>query len=238
MFNKLRRLLAKILFPNSYDSKAFVRYLIKKGASIGENTRFIAPRQCQVDVNRASYITIGCNCCLSFVTLLAHDYSWYVFEAVYKDILPDPGGKIVIGNNCFVGYQACILKDTIIGDNVIIGARSVVKGYVPSNTVWAGVPARQICTLDELYEKRANNRMEDAFKRLNYIREFTNKEANLSDMGMFAFLFLDRTEENYEKYIKEIEFNGINDNPKIKEDFFSSKPQIDYLDFLNYQQKM
>lgn len=40
-----------------------------------------------------------------------------------------------------------------IGDNVIIGAGSVVTKNIPSDSVAAGVPARVICSLDEYYEK-------------------------------------------------------------------------------------
>lgn len=135
---KVKNKINKLLYPNCYSSEAYVQYLRKKGAMIGERTRFIAPKKCNVDEGRAEYITIGEDCCLSFVTILAHDYSWYVLFKAYGEMLPDSGGKVVIGNNCFVGYQACILKDTTIGDNVIIGARSVVKGIVPSNTCWGG----------------------------------------------------------------------------------------------------
>lgn len=43
--------------------------------------------------------------------------------------------KIIIGNNVWVGVNAVILKGSNIGDNSIIGAGCVVKGYVPSNCV-------------------------------------------------------------------------------------------------------
>ena len=82
-----------ILEPNRWNSSAFVEYLQSKGPIIGENTRFISPRNCDVDINRAQYITIGNNCCLSVVTLLAHDYSWYTLFDAYDDILPDGGGQ-------------------------------------------------------------------------------------------------------------------------------------------------
>ena len=143
----------RLLHRNTYSSEAFVKYLKKKGATVGENTRFINPEKCHIDPGRMDYISIGDNCCLVYVSMIAHDYSWYIFADAFDAVLPDPGGHIKIGNNCFIGYEACILKGTTIGDNVIIGARAVVKGNVPPNTVWGGVPAKQICTLHELYEK-------------------------------------------------------------------------------------
>ena len=205
-----------------------------KGALIGEGTRFISPTRCSVDANRAEYITIGNNCCLSIVTLLAHDYSWFTFLDAYNDIVPDGGGKIVIGNNCFIGYEAVILKNTEIGDNCIIGARAVVKGKVPSGTVWAGCPAKQICTVEELYNRRKKNEIREAQYRRNIIRQKYKREPTIHEMGMFGFLFLPRSEENYNQYLKNIEFNGIRNNPKVRTSFFATEPQFSsFEEFLN-----
>jgi len=50
-------------------------------------------------------------------------------------------GEIVIGNNVWIGDKATILGGVHIGDNVIVGANSVVTKDVPSNTMVAGMPA-------------------------------------------------------------------------------------------------
>lgn len=212
------------LYPHTWCNQAFVDFLREKGAHIGKNTRFIRPEKCTVDFVRADYISIGDNCCLSHANIIAHDYSWYTLLDSKKDLLPDPGGEITIGNNCFIGFEAVILKNTHIGDNVIIGARSVVKGNVPSNTVWAGCPAKQICTIDELYDKRVNSRITDAIYRRDHIRSHFNREARIEDMGLFAYLFLERTEINYDKHIKEIEFNGVKDCGSLRSFFYNTKP--------------
>ena len=52
--------------------------------------------------------------------------------------------KIVIGDRCWLGAQSVILPGTTIGDDVVIGAGSVVKGEIPPRTVVAGVPAKVI----------------------------------------------------------------------------------------------
>ncbi|MDN3596245.1 serine O-acetyltransferase [Zunongwangia endophytica] len=49
-----------------------------------------------------------------------------------------------LGNNIYVGSGARILGPVIIGDNVVIGANSVVVKDIPSNCVVAGVPAKVI----------------------------------------------------------------------------------------------
>ena len=234
MFRRLLEIIrypGSLLHPNSYNNKRYLEYLREYGVTVGENTRFISPINCHVDVNRGDYIKIGDNCCLSFVTILAHDYSWYTFLDAFDDVLPDPGGKVEIGNNCFIGYEACILKDTKIGDNVIIGARSVVKGEIPSNTVWAGVPARQICTLEELYARKSKQRVLDALSRRDHVRECCKRDPSIDEMGLFSFLFLERSEENYEKYIKNVEFNGVKNQQKLRKTFFDTNPL-----FCSYEQ--
>ncbi|UHA57884.1 hypothetical protein KDJ21_013390 [Metabacillus litoralis] len=43
---------------------------------------------------------------------------------------------MTIGENVWIGSNVVILRDTHIGDNVVIAAGSVVKGNVPSNTIY------------------------------------------------------------------------------------------------------
>ncbi len=49
-----------------------------------------------------------------------------------------------VGHNVWLGYGACILRGTTIGDNAIVGTSAVVTKEVPENAVVGGVPARVI----------------------------------------------------------------------------------------------
>lgn len=51
-------------------------------------------------------------------------------------------GKILIGKNVWIGDKASILGGVTIGDNVIIGAGSIVTHDIPSNTMAMGIPAK------------------------------------------------------------------------------------------------
>lgn len=52
--------------------------------------------------------------------------------------------KIIVGDNCVLGANCCILGEVKIGDNSKVGANSVVLKDVPSNTTVVGVPAKAI----------------------------------------------------------------------------------------------
>lgn len=52
-------------------------------------------------------------------------------------------GSAVIGNGCFIGYGATILK-VRIGDGATIGAHALVTKDVPAGETWAGVPASKM----------------------------------------------------------------------------------------------
>lgn len=43
-----------------------------------------------------------------------------------------------IGNNVYIGPHTCVIDDVIIGDNVTIGAGSVVTKNIPENATAAG----------------------------------------------------------------------------------------------------
>lgn len=58
--------------------------------------------------------------------------------------VPSKGRDIVIGNGCFIGSGVIIIGPVIIGDNVRIGAGSVVTKDIDSASFVAGIPAKLI----------------------------------------------------------------------------------------------
>lgn len=56
-------------------------------------------------------------------------------------------GKVVIGNNVWIGEKASILPGTTIGDGAVVGANSVVTRDVPSYSIVVGSPARVVYTM-------------------------------------------------------------------------------------------
>lgn len=60
----------------------------------------------------------------------------------------DPSGIPKIGNDVYISAGARILGDITIGNNVIVGANSVVIKDVPDNCIVAGIPAKVIRSID------------------------------------------------------------------------------------------
>jgi len=93
-------------------------------------------------ISIGDYVKISTN-----VTILAHDASPCIVGCGTKV------GKVSIGNNVFIGTGSTILCDTKIGNNVIIGAGTLVTKDLPDDGVYAGMPAKRICSIDEYRER-------------------------------------------------------------------------------------
>lgn len=92
-------------------------------------------------------ITIGQNCVVaSGVNII--DTNGHELYSTDRTVNRDKPEKIQIGNNVWIGLNAIILKGTIIGDNSVVSAGSVVKGNFPSNSLIMGNPATVVKTLD------------------------------------------------------------------------------------------
>jgi acetyltransferase-like isoleucine patch superfamily enzyme len=62
----------------------------------------------------------------------------------FEDLNKYDVASVSIGRNCWIGNGAAILAGVTLGDNVVVGANSVVTKSFPSNVVIAGVPAKII----------------------------------------------------------------------------------------------
>lgn len=141
----LKKVLRKIINKkSSWDRE--MEYLLSHGLKLGKNSSLLPG--CLIDSAWPWLIEIGDNVTITPNTVvLAHDASTNIVGCSTKL------GRVIIGNNVFIGTRSVVLCNTRIGDNVIIGAGSVVSGNLPGNAVYAGVPARRICSIEEYKEK-------------------------------------------------------------------------------------
>lgn len=92
------------------------------------------------------------------VHVLAHDAS------MKKAIGYTKIGRVIIGNNVFVGARSVILPNVKFGDNVVIGAGSIVTKDLPANGIYAGNPCRKIMD----YEQWLAEKEEELSRVKNY----------------------------------------------------------------------
>ena len=90
----------------------------------------------------------------SGVTFINHDITALMFRYMDNDpLIQERKGKIVIGDNVFIGSNSIVLYDVTIGNNVIIGAGSIVTKDIPDGCVAAGIPCRIIGKFED-YKKK------------------------------------------------------------------------------------
>ena len=144
--NKLKETyLSKVVFRG--DNVKFSRYL---GAKVGQRTKVLT-RPVELLGSEPYLVEIGDHVEItSGVRFITHDGGVWVLRDQHPDV--DVFGKIVIGNNVFIGFNAIVMPGVTIGDNCVIGAGSVVTRDVPPNSIVAGVPAKVLKSLDDYRE--------------------------------------------------------------------------------------
>jgi glycosyltransferase involved in cell wall biosynthesis len=84
------------------------------------------------------------------VHFFTHGGGW-ILRDEYPNI--DIFGKIEIKNNVYIGSGSYILMGVTIGNNVVVGARTVVTKSIPDNVVVAGNPAKIIGSINDFKHK-------------------------------------------------------------------------------------
>lgn len=124
--------------------------LVKMGLTVGKNFNRLGG--VILDPSHCWLLSIGDNVTMApRVHVLCHDASTKLFLGLTKI------GRVSIGDNVFIGAESVVLPNVKIGNNVIIGANSTITNDVPDNVVVAGTPARIICTLEEYLSKQKEN---------------------------------------------------------------------------------
>jgi acetyltransferase-like isoleucine patch superfamily enzyme len=144
----LRSTVENLLFRYG-DVHMRARIARRWGVRVGEETRLG-----RVSFGSEPYlITIGTRCQITDgVCFITHDGGTWVLRHL-KGYFGSKFGTITIGDNVFIGLNAILLPGVTIGSNAVIGAGSVVTGPVPEGCVAAGNPARQICSIDEYFDR-------------------------------------------------------------------------------------
>jgi hypothetical protein len=169
-----------------------------------------------VDLTRPSLVTIGSNCYFnSHFTLLTHDWVTKVFIQSGREFLPS-SGRVTIGNNVSTGQHVMVLKGVTIGDNVFIGAGSIVTKDIPANSIAVGAPCKVVMSLEDYYQKRLGQHETEALDYAKSIAERFGRKPTPADFWEEFPLFVSGDEidsypeipirrqlgKSYEEYVK------------------------------------
>lgn len=91
------------------------------------------------------------------VRFITHDASFVVLNRLGKGRFPEEVGCIEVMDNVYIGYNATIMPNVKIGENVIIGAGALVSKDLEPNGIYVGIPARKICSFDDYVERHSEN---------------------------------------------------------------------------------
>lgn len=126
------------------------RELIEKfGGKVGRGV-FIG-KDVLIDYDYAFLLEIGDGAVISARTIIElHDSSLPNVFGKGKNKI----GRVIIGPRAYIGVNSVILPGIKIGRGAIVGACSLVNKDIPPGEVWAGIPVRFICMVNELQKKR------------------------------------------------------------------------------------
>ena len=131
------------------DDRSQLEIAVENGLTIGNDCHIMG--ECILDPGHCWLIQIGNRVTLApRVHILAHDASTKRILG-YTVI-----GKVIIGNDVFIGANSIVLPNVTIGNKVIIGAGSVVTHSIPDNSIAIGNPAKVIGTYEDYCTKRNN----------------------------------------------------------------------------------
>lgn len=105
---------------------------------LGDNS--YVGRGSHLQSSRGYEIRIGKNCAISYYVMM-YTQNRITDQDFSKSVTPQCG-SIHVGDYCWIGVHVYINQGVDIGDNVVIGANSVVTRSIPSHSVAVGSPAR------------------------------------------------------------------------------------------------
>lgn len=138
--------------------KSYLEICKSRGLKVGNDVIFVevpdfGSEPFLIEIGDRTKITAGCR-------FINHDGAMYTIRSMEKFADARNFGRIRLGKNCFVGNNCTFLPGSQMGDNCILGAGSVLNSSMPNGAVYAGVPAKFICTIDEYGEKALRNNVE------------------------------------------------------------------------------
>lgn len=141
------KILQKVI---THTPETICKFYRRVGVQVGRNNVIC----CYLQIGEPQLVEIKNDCVISSdVSFITHDHS----ISKVTDKGSNLYGKIIIGNNCFIGQRSTILYGVELADNIIVGSGSVVTtSFKESNIIIVGNPARIIGTWNNFRKKYEN----------------------------------------------------------------------------------
>ena len=234
IFRGVRFIFRRIVFGPKATSKGYIKHLKRKGVSIGTGTIFHNPTTVLIDETSPYMLFIGKNCQITGgVSILTHDYGWAATKAVYGDVLGSVR-KVEIGDNVYIWMNATIIAGASIGNNVVIGANSLVSGKIPDNCVCVGNPARVLYSLEKYHERRKTKQIEEAFEIVKYYYRAYGYYPPKEELSEHFWLFESKKENLPQVFVNQNNLMPGSESQTWRNFISHAKEWENYEEFLKY----
>lgn len=149
------------LYKKRNETLSIIKKRLKRKNEIDANQFYKLGIKCRIGKcdfgNDSQLISIGDNVSLSdgikFINYspTAEHFDKVIGEGLNKNIRDI--GSIKIENNVFIGSNAILFPNVVIGENSYVMAGSVVMESIPPNSVACGNPAKIVCSINDWYER-------------------------------------------------------------------------------------
>ncbi|WP_242927538.1 acyltransferase [Pontibacter vulgaris] len=156
IWQRVINLYRKILWTD----EQYARHIgVKIGDKCSIATRYFGSEPYLIEIGNHVQIT-------SDVRFFTHGGGW-VFREEHPSF--DCFGKIKVGNNVYIGNCSMIMPGVSIGDNVVIGAGTIVTRSIENNCVVVGNPGRVVGEVKDL--KRKLSKFNTGTKMMGYVEK-------------------------------------------------------------------
>lgn len=139
---------ANKICDNTYfeGSMGYGSYIGPDGSFLGKVGRFTSiAGKCYVVAGRHPYKEPFVTTCPMFFSLMKQNGYTFANEQLYDEFKYAEGNHlVVIGSDCWIGYDVKLIEGVRIGDGAMVLAGAVVTKDVPPYAIVGGVPAKII----------------------------------------------------------------------------------------------
>lgn len=119
-----------VLYPNvSFEGSGQI--IIEDNVKIGTNTIIYAGKNGGVIIRKNTIVAGNCY-------IIDTNHGTKAGELISEQNLDS--SKVVIGSDVWIGANVSVIKGSEISDGAVIGANSLVNGFIPANAIAVGAP--------------------------------------------------------------------------------------------------